>query len=168
LTITGHSIELRVYAEDPKNNFLPDIGTLQTYKVPQGYGVRVDDSFSQGMEIPIYYDPMIAKLVTHGKDRQEAIERMIRAIDDYKITGIATTLEFGKFVMQHEAFRTGNFDTHFVKNHFKPEFLDQKSEESDEIAAVMATLLWSESKKGANLVATVQEGESAWRKNRKQ
>ena len=105
LKINGHAIELRVYAEDPCNNFLPDIGTLSTYKIPQGLGVRVDDGFEQGMEIPIYYDPMIAKLVTHGKDREEAMQRMIRAIDEYQITGIESTLPFGKFVMQHEAFR---------------------------------------------------------------
>ncbi|MDB5012136.1 MAG: acetyl-CoA carboxylase, biotin carboxylase, partial [Daejeonella sp.] len=74
LKINGHAIELRVYAEDPKNNFLPDIGVLQTYNVPKGPGVRVDDGFEEGMEIPIYYDPMIAKLITYGKDRNEAIE----------------------------------------------------------------------------------------------
>ena len=123
LKINGHAIELRVYAEDPCNNFLPDIGTLSTYKIPQGLGVRVDDGFEQGMEIPIYYDPMIAKLVTHGKDREEAMQRMIRAIDEYQITGIETTLPFGKFVMQHEAFRSGNFDTHFVGKYFTPEKL---------------------------------------------
>ena len=126
LEIKGHAIELRVYAEDPANNFLPDIGTLQTYVTPKGPGVRVDDGFEQGMEIPIYYDPMIAKLITYGKDRTEAIERMVRAIDEYDITGITTTLGFGKFVMQHEAFTSGNFDTHFVKKYFTPEVLQRQ------------------------------------------
>ncbi|MNR51795.1 Biotin carboxylase [compost metagenome] len=78
---------------------------MSTYKTPKGNGVRVDDGFEQGMEIPIYYDPMIAKLITYGKTREEAMDRMIRAIDEYEITGIKTTLGFGKFVMQHEAFR---------------------------------------------------------------
>ncbi len=87
LKINGHAIELRVYAEDPENNFLPDIGRLQTYKTPKGNGVRVDDGFEQGMEIPIYYDPMIAKLITYGSNRNEAIQRMLRAIDEYDITG---------------------------------------------------------------------------------
>src|ERR1700709_2650493 len=127
LQIRGHAIELRVYAEDPANNFLPDIGTLQTYITPQGPGVRVDDGFEQGMEIPIYYDPMIAKLITYGSDRREAIEKMIRAIDEYKISGIETTLEFGKFVMQHEAFVSGKFDTNFVGKYFSPEVLDQEN-----------------------------------------
>jgi acetyl-CoA carboxylase biotin carboxylase subunit len=117
LHINGHAMELRIYAEDPENNFLPDIGVLETYKTPKGNGVRVDDGFEQGMEIPIYYDPMIAKLITYGKTREEAMDRMIRAIDEYHITGIKTTLAFGKFVMQHEAFRSGNFNTHFVSKH---------------------------------------------------
>ncbi|MBC7653267.1 MAG: acetyl-CoA carboxylase biotin carboxylase subunit, partial [Oligoflexus sp.] len=128
LKINGHAMELRVYAEDPKNNFLPDIGTLQTYVTPKGNGVRVDDGFEQGMEIPIYYDPMIAKLITYGKDREEAIERMVRAIDEYEITGIETTLPFGKFVMQHQAFTSGNFDTHFVGKYFEPQMLDNQDE----------------------------------------
>nr|MBK9651914.1 acetyl-CoA carboxylase biotin carboxylase subunit [Bacteroidota bacterium] len=128
LKINGHALEVRVYAEDPANNFLPDIGTLQTYQTPQGNGVRVDDAYIQGMEIPIYYDPMIAKLITHGVDRNEAISKMIRAIDDYRINGIETTLSFCKFVLKHEAFVSGNFDTGFIKQYFKPEYLkDEKT-----------------------------------------
>jgi len=124
LTINGHSIEIRVYAEDPKNNFLPDIGNLRTYLPPKGPGVRVDDGFEQGMDIPIYYDPMIAKLITHDENREKAIQRMIRAIDDYQITGIETTLGFCKFVLQHEAFVSGDFDTKFVEKYFTPEKLE--------------------------------------------
>jgi acetyl/propionyl-CoA carboxylase alpha subunit len=166
LKINGHAMELRVYAEDPKNNFLPDIGTLQTYKTPKGNGVRVDDGFEQGMEIPIYYDPMIAKLITYGKDRQEAIDRMIRAIDEYEITGIETTLPFGKFVMQHEAFTSGNFDTHFVGKYFKPEYLDANNEEEAEIAAILATILINQ-KTNKTTAETVQTSSSNWQKNRK-
>ena len=119
LKITGHAIEVRVYAEDPANNFLPDIGKLIRYIRPQGPGVRVDDGFEQGMDIPIYYDPMISKLITYGSNRKEAIDRMIRAIDEYIIIGPQTTLPFCSFVMKHDAFVSGNFDTHFVKNYFK-------------------------------------------------
>jgi acetyl-CoA carboxylase biotin carboxylase subunit len=165
LQIRGHAIELRVYAEDPDNNFLPDIGTLQTYVTPKGPGVRVDDGFEQGMEIPIYYDPMIAKLVTYGKDRTEAIDRMIRAIDEYKITGITTTLGFGKFVMQHEAFTSGNFDTHFVNKYFSPGSLNAGSEEEALIAAlVMETLL---STKTLSINSHIQPESSNWVKNRR-
>jgi len=164
LEINGHAIELRVYAEDPANNFLPDIGTLQTYVTPKGPGVRVDDGFEQGMEIPIYYDPMIAKLITYGKDRVEAIERMIRAIDEYHITGITTTLAFGKFVMQHEAFTSGNFDTHFVKKYFTPEVLQTGNEEEAMIAALLVEKLLGGKKIAANSV-TLES--SNWVKNRK-
>ena len=87
--------------------------------------MRVDDGMEEGMDIPIYYDPMIAKLIVHGANRTEAIQRMIRAIDEYKISGVQTTLEFCKFVMQHPAFVSGKFDTHFVAQHFKPEMLKQ-------------------------------------------
>ncbi len=138
LKISGHAIELRVCAEDPANNFLPDIGKLQSYKIPQGYGVRVDDSFEAGMEIPIFYDPMIAKLITFGKDRNEAIQRMIRAIDDYQLTGIETTLPFGKFVMQHQAFVTAQFDTKFIDNYFTPDMLKTEIA-SEEITAVFSS-----------------------------
>jgi acetyl-CoA carboxylase biotin carboxylase subunit len=168
LKINGHSIELRVYAEDPCNNFLPDIGKLETYTIPQGLGVRVDDGFVEGMDIPIYYDPMIAKLVTHGKNREEAIERMIRAIDDYQITGIETTLAFGKFVMEHEAFKSGNFDTHFVKNFFKPEYLNKYDEQEAEIAAMSIANIFKKSKKMSNSShAESADSSSNWVKNRK-
>ena len=123
LTLRGHSVEVRVYAEDPANNFLPDIGTLKTYVRPQGHGIRVDDGFEQGMAIPFYYDPMIAKMICTAETRELAIEKMIRAIDEYQITGVETTLGFCRFVMTHEAFRSGNFDTKFVEKYFKPEML---------------------------------------------
>ncbi|WP_240183068.1 acetyl-CoA carboxylase biotin carboxylase subunit [Pedobacter jeongneungensis] len=165
LKINGHAIELRVYAEDPANNFLPDIGTLQTYNTPKGNGVRVDDGFEQGMEIPIYYDPMIAKLITYGKDREEAIERMVRAIEEYDITGIETTLGFGKFVMQHEAFKSGNFDTHFVGKYFKPESLKVQDETEALIAALIAAKLFQKNEQVKPGGAEVKKA-SDWRKNR--
>lgn len=166
LKINGHAVELRVYAEDPANNFLPDIGTLQTYVTPKGPGVRVDDGFEQGMEIPIYYDPMIAKLITYGKDRKEAIERMVRAIEEYQITGITTTLGFGKFVMQHNAFTSGNFDTHFVKKYFEPSVLNSASEDEVLIAAfIMEKLLTEKSRQTALSVAPSRP--SGWLRNRR-
>ena len=166
LKINGHAIEVRVYAEDPANNFLPDIGTLQTYQTPKGPGVRVDDGFEQGMDIPIYYDPMIAKLVTHGKDRQEAIERMIRAIDEYTITGIQTTLGFGKYVMQHPAFVSGDFDTHFVSKYFTPDQLQSADEEEAMIAAIIAAKFIS-GESGPEIMPESLVSASAWKRNRK-
>lgn len=147
LKIEGHSIEVRVYAENARENFMPDIGNLRVYQRPHGVGVRVDDGFEEGMDIPIYYDPMISKLVTYGKNREEARERMIRAIEDYKIVGLHTTMEFAKFVMEHPAFISGDFDTHFVNKHFKPEYLDQEVDEKAEgIAAIVAAQLLTEQK----------------------
>jgi len=164
LKINGHAIELRVYAEDPENNFLPDIGTLQTYRTPKGPGVRVDDSFIQGMEIPIYYDPMIAKLITYGKDRTEAMERMVRAIDEYDITGIKTTLAFGKFVMLHEAFQNGNFDTGFIGRYFKADSL--KHEEKSEALMAAIAAVRALNKKHAVDNVPAEAATSNWRKNR--
>ncbi|MFN3999457.1 acetyl/propionyl/methylcrotonyl-CoA carboxylase subunit alpha [Algoriphagus sp.] len=139
LKIHGHSVEIRVYAEDPKNNFLPDIGKLITYRRPQGPGIRVDDGFEEGMDIPIYYDPMIAKLITHGENRQDAIDRMIRAINDYRITGIQTTLDFCRFALQHEAFVSGNFDTKFVEQYFTPDkLIFEFTDEEKELLAALA------------------------------
>ncbi|MCF6366856.1 MAG: acetyl-CoA carboxylase biotin carboxylase subunit [Bacteroidales bacterium] len=144
LKINGHAIELRVYAEDPANNFLPDIGKLETYKKPEGIGVRIDDGFEEGMEIPIYYDPMISKMCTFGRTREEAINRMTRAIDDYRVIGIETTLPFGKFVMQHEAFKSGNYSTSFVSEFFTPESLITKDKDAEKIAAIFASKIISE------------------------
>src|SRR5690606_11178564 len=140
LKIDGHAIEVRVYAEDPTNNFLPDIGTLTTYRPPQGPGVRVDDGFEEGMAIPIHYDPMIAKLIVHGATREEAIARMERAIDDYAIAGVETTLPFCRFVMGHPAFRSGLYDTLFVRDHFRPELLN--ATDLDDMAAAALVAAW--------------------------
>ena len=167
LSIRGHALELRVYAEDPMNNFLPDIGRLLEYKKPEGPGIRVDDGFEAGMDIPIYYDPMIAKLVAYGKDRTEAIERMLRAIDEYKITGVKTTLQFGAFVITHPDFISGKFDTHFVAKHFKPEYLKKEDATEMEIAALVATHVYEhkpQSLKATKANSTTQAGN--WVKNR--
>ena len=148
LSINGHAVEVRVYAEDPKNNFLPDIGRLNIYKRPQGPGVRVDDGFEEGMQVPIYYDPMIAKLITFDEDRDKAIQRMIRAIDEYEISGIETTLQFCKYVLKHDEFTSGKFDTKFVDQHFTPDVLTAHTDEkAEQIAAVFATVLIEQNKK---------------------
>jgi propionyl-CoA carboxylase alpha chain len=164
LKIHGHAVEVRVYAEDPKNNFLPDIGTLVTYQRPQGPGIRVDDGFEEGMTIPIYYDPMIAKLITHAEDRNSAIDRMIHAIDDYKISGIQTTLGFCRFALNHHAFRSGNFNTKFVENFFSPAVLDPTFEENElELLSALAVEFFvnSDTKK---TVTERNDSVSAWRK----
>jgi len=151
LHINGHAIELRVYAEDPLNDFLPSVGTLETYRLPSGKGVRVDNGFEEGMDVPIYYDPMLSKLISYGKDRDEAIQIMLEAIENYHIEGVQTTLPFGKFVFEHEAFRSGNFDTHFVKDYYSPEVLNKKAEEEAKIAAVLAVKQYLQDQKTLRL-----------------
>ncbi len=138
LRIQGHALELRVYAEDPLNNFLPSVGTLDVYRLPVGEGIRVDNGFEEGMEVPIYYDPMLSKLITYGETREEAIQLMIQAIDNYHVEGVETTLPFGKYVCEHDAFRSGDFDTHFVKNYYSPEALLDEQKREAKIAAHIA------------------------------
>ncbi len=171
LQMRGHAIELRVYAEDPTNNFLPDIGKLAQYTKPEGPGVRVDDGYEEGMNIPIYYDPMLSKLVAYGKDRTEAIDRMLRAIDSYKIVGVKNTLAFGKFVLNHPDFVSGKFDTNFVNKNYKPEYLKHESEDEMQIAALVAGFVFegkaAKKTNGKNVKASNNEvGKSQWVKNR--
>jgi acetyl-CoA carboxylase biotin carboxylase subunit len=166
LKINGHAIEVRVCAEDPMNNFLPDVGKLVVYKTPSGPGIRVDDSFEEGMEISIFYDPMISKLIVHGKDRIDAIKKMLRAIDDYKIIGVETTLDFCKFVLNHEAFISGNFDTGFIPKYFTPEALKTNSEEYAEIAAIAGAIIFDISKEKHNNLPETAVKKSKWKANR--
>lgn len=167
LAIHGHAIEVRVCAEDPTNNFLPDIGTLQTYRVPQGHGVRVDGGFEERMTIPVQYDPLLAKLVVHAETRDLAMDKMKRAIDDFEISGVATTLGFGHFVMGHEAFRSGNFNTRFIENYFKPEYLNAKEDPFEKLlAAAFAVEVINASKAEVSNEATQSTTTSKWRKNR--
>jgi acetyl-CoA carboxylase biotin carboxylase subunit len=165
LDIQGHAMEVRVYAEDPMNNFAPDIGRLKTYKLPESIGVRVDNGFEEGMDIPIYYDSMISKLITYGKDREEAISKMIRAIRDYTIVGVKTTLPFADFVMQNKHFVSGDFDTHFIKKHFNVKDLEESREDEAHIAALLSKHLLSNHKKSMS-VSSSESSVSKWKKNR--
>jgi acetyl-CoA carboxylase biotin carboxylase subunit len=143
LTINGHAIEIRLYAEDTFNGFAPDIGVLNRYRRPAGTNIRVDDAFEEGMEIPIYYDPMIAKLVVWGDDREVAIQRMIQAIDQYQVSGIKHNLDFCKYVLKHEAFVSGDFDTNFIKHYFdSPKRVYEKMEEESEVFDSIFATIW--------------------------
>lgn len=138
LRINGHAVELRLYAENPMEDFLPSVGTLERYRPPEGEGIRLDNGVEEGMEVSIYYDPMLAKLITYGAIREEAIQLMLEAIENFELKGIESTLAFGKFVFEHEAFRSGNFDTHFVKKYYSAEKLRSEIEEEARIAALIA------------------------------
>ncbi|WP_343631570.1 acetyl-CoA carboxylase biotin carboxylase subunit [Fluviicola sp.] len=164
LSIHGHSIEVRVYAEDTLNGFIPDIGTLNRYRRPRRDLARVDDAFEEGMEVPIYYDPMIAKLVVWGETREEAMDKMIVAINNYEISGLKTTLDFGKFVMMHPAFRSGDFDTNFVK-HFFHDPTVMWDMFKDEKAALEAGIgqIWKDLTEKANKNAASRNITSTWK-----
>ncbi|MCS3755806.1 propionyl-CoA carboxylase alpha chain [Salinibacter ruber] len=169
LSINGHAMESRVYAEDPASNFLPDPGPLKRHSAPSGVGVRVDAGVEEGGEVLIHYDPMISKLTTWGKDRTAAIDRMIRALDEYEVASMATTIPFCRFAMEHEGFRAGDFTTHFVDEEFDPSALRLEDPERDELAALAATLYYAETQadEAPTIAANGREGGSPWRQRRR-
>lgn len=144
IKMLGHSIELRVYAEDVANTFAPSTGTLTVYRPPHGEGIRVDDGYREGMNIPIHYDPMISKLIVHAETRIEAIELMKKAIINYKIQGVNTTLQFGNFTMNHPDFVSGKFTTHFVEENIDQYM--QELQDTDAISAMFAAWYYEEQK----------------------
>lgn len=164
LTINGHSIEVRVYAEDSMNGFTPDIGTLHRYRRPATSLARVDDAFEEGMEVPIFYDPMIAKLIVWGESREIALKKMVTAIDQYEISGVKTTLDFGKYVMKHPAFISGDFDTNFVKHYFQDSKVmwEVFTEENEAILAATEHL-WADLTAQAHKDAAPNQISSMWK-----
>jgi acetyl-CoA carboxylase biotin carboxylase subunit len=110
----GHAIECRVYAEDPENNFLPSPGKITFLRVPAGPGIRDDGGVAESDEVSIYYDPMISKLAAWGRTRSEAIDRMRRALDEYAVDGIRTTLPFFREVLRDQEFIEAKLDTGFI------------------------------------------------------
>lgn len=167
LEIRGHAIEVRVYAEDSLNGFTPDIGILERYRLPKGESVRVDDAYLEGMAIPIYYDPMIAKLCVWGKDRMSAIKRTIKAINEYQISGVSTTLDFGKYVLKHPSFISGDFDTNFVKTHFgDPQVLKHAMHEEAVAIQHGINQVWKEIKERKKMAFASRENSSNWKNQR--
>jgi len=136
---TGHAIECRVYAEDPDNNFMPCPGRITSLRTPGGPGVRDDSGVFEGFEIPIYYDPIISKLVAWGKDREEAVARMKRALNEYVVTGVKTTIPFHIRVMNNRHFLEGNVDTNFIDKVF---FQEERQRElpHNEVAVIAAAI----------------------------
>jgi propionyl-CoA carboxylase alpha chain len=159
IQLRGHAIESRISAEDPADQFLPSTGKITHFRQPQGAGVRLDTGVQEGSEVSINYDPMIAKLVTYGEDRPKAIARMKRALQTFELSGIETTIPFCDYVMKHESFVSGVYDTHFVKDHFDPKKLGWKSNtEKESTAPVIAALIReiAESKKNTSAVGTAK------------
>ena len=135
----GHAIEVRIYAEDPDNNFMPSPGKIRYIDEPLGLGIRHDGYVYSGYEIPMFYDPMISKMIVWGKDREEAIARMRRALDAYTLTGVKTSIPYLRRIMDVPAFVEGRYNTHFVQDHageLKPE--EDKDEQLQDIIAITA------------------------------
>jgi acetyl-CoA carboxylase biotin carboxylase subunit len=138
IQMRGHAIEVRIYSEDSLNGFVPDTGKISYLRPPDGYGVREDSGIREGDSISIHYDPMISKLITWAHDRPTAIQRMNRALREYRITGVRTTIPFGRLVMNNEAFQRGDFDTSFVEREFSVDVLKARESAWEHIAALAA------------------------------
>lgn len=164
--MNGHAIECRVYAEDPENNFLPSPGKITRLKLPQGSGVRDDGGIYEGSEISIYYDPMISKFAVYGKDRAEAIDRMRRALQEYEVGGIKTTLPFFREVVADEEFISGKLDTGFISRfneRRKPLEITETERDMAIIAAALGTA--SSTNQAVGEVKTENNKPSRWAMN---
>lgn len=163
---SGHAIECRIYAEDHEQNFMPSPGLIRHITEPSGLGLRVDGYVYEGYEIPYHYDPMISKLISWAPNRSEAIERMQRALHEYKITGVKTSIPFLKRIMECPDFKMGRYDTHFIEQNM--EFLlsnDNSIHEHEDIALFIAYLDYAEKLKRKNLLKSspVQSKANGWR-----
>jgi acetyl-CoA carboxylase biotin carboxylase subunit len=136
LKINGHAIECRIYAEDARHNFRPSPGPLHVYREPAGPWVRTDSGVTEGMDVPIHYDPMVSKLIVWGPDRKSAMDRARRALQDYRIVGIPTSIPFFLAILDDEVFRSGIYDTGFIT----PEWLETNLAPSDEDAQLAAVI----------------------------
>ncbi|MGE5680048.1 MAG: acetyl-CoA carboxylase biotin carboxylase subunit [Bacillota bacterium] len=145
LRINGHALECRVYAEDTDNNFVPSTGQIKLHRRPDGIGIRVDTGIDPFSNVSVYYDPMLTKIITWGRTRQEAIERMKRALGEYKIAGVLTNIAALRWVLKQPSFLDGTFDINFVENHFMPLIPDKwKGEQAgdyEDAVSILAALL---------------------------
>jgi acetyl-CoA carboxylase biotin carboxylase subunit len=159
----GHAIECRVYAEDPDRGFLPSPGRITALRLPGGPGLRDDSGVYAGYEVPVHYDPLISKLVAWGYSRHDAVMRMRRAVAEYQVLGIKTTLPFFERVLRHEAFLAGEFDTSFVEKVFAE--ADRKRERPVEVAVAAASLRAFRDRQAARLSTAVNgaRGSPWWR-----
>ena len=163
LTPRGHAIECRIYAEDPEHGFLPSPGRIQGLRVPQGPGVRDDSGAYEGGEVPIFYDPMISKLITWGDTRDHALQRMRRALAEYEVRGIRTTIPFFKWLLEDDDFKAGRFDTSFIDRKLGGNGATLQAIEPahEDLAAIAAAVHLFTRPSAAN--ATVAQAPSRWR-----
>ncbi|MDH5715292.1 MAG: acetyl-CoA carboxylase biotin carboxylase subunit, partial [Candidatus Aminicenantes bacterium] len=136
----GAAIECRIYAEDPDNNFLPSPGKILGLTIPAGPGIRDDGGIYEGYEVPIYYDPLLSKLVAWGSDRGEAVQRIRRALQEYRIVGIKTNLPFLRKILEHKAFIKGEINTHFINHHITAVATEEMPAALREVAIIAAAI----------------------------
>lgn len=162
---TGAALECRIYAEDPEKDFIPSPGVIKVRETPEGRHVRLDSAAYTGYEVSLYYDPMVAKLCTWGRDRKSAILNMIRALREYNILGIKTTIPFHLRVLHNETFLSGNYDTTFIDTKFDKEDLKRRQNNDPTVSVIAAALHLYEEEKEASARATTlpQVGESLWK-----
>ena len=161
---TGWSIEARINAEDPYQNFMPSTGKITHMLLPTGPGVRVDTGVYRGFEISPYYDSLISKLIVHAKSRAEAILRMRRALEEYRIVGVRTNIPFHQNLMDSPRFMTGRFDTRFVEERFSMEVAERIQTLEPEIAAIMATLIaHQQTQRAAHVIQRGKRDTSNWK-----
>jgi acetyl-CoA carboxylase biotin carboxylase subunit len=163
--LRGHAIECRINAEDPYNGFMPSTGTITHSQLPTGPGVRIDTGVYPGFQITPYYDPMIAKLITWGETRGQAILRMRRALEEYRLVGVRTNIPFHQTMMDSHRFMAGQYDTRFVEERFTmPELEHNEEAHHPEIAAVFATLAaHHEAQRSAQFVMKNERDASNWK-----
>jgi len=150
----GHAIEARIYAEDASRNFMPSVGVIACYESPTGPGVRVDSGVERGSEVTVHYDPMLAKLIVHADTRDEAIERMRRALQDYAVLGVTTNVAFLRDVISHSEFRAGRLHTHFLEQHVVRAPDSAPPEEAVIAAALVATAMGAHAATGPGAART--------------
>jgi acetyl-CoA carboxylase biotin carboxylase subunit len=161
---SGHAIECRINAEDPYNNFMPSTGRITHTILPTGPGVRIDTGVYPGFEITPFYDPMIAKLIVWGETRAQAILRMRRALEEYRIVGVRTNIPFHQTLMDSHRFMGGQYDTRFVEERFSMEEAEENRRNSDEVAAILATLVaHRETERSAQIVNRNERDASNWK-----
>jgi acetyl-CoA carboxylase, biotin carboxylase subunit len=160
MTPSGHAIECRIYAEDPARHFAPSPGLIRYINLPQGPGVRNDNGVYAGYNVPVFYDPMLSKLACHAATRRETIARMKRALIEYRVEGIETTIPFFTALMDHADFLKGNFDTGFIDRNLA-ELTRERGENGhvDAAIAAAAILAFEESQQ----IRLPEPDKSAWR-----
>lgn len=159
----GHAIEMRVYAEDPTNNFLPCIGRVKRLTLPQGPGVRNENGVYAGYDIPVYYDPMIAKLIVWAESRDEAIRRARRALREYRVDGVRTNVDFLLWALHEPEFVDGSYDTNTIEHNFDPSDLHRRGEEID-LAAIAASITAFNHANSAQYRSRDDDGQQRWRR----